>query len=76
MKVLFYYRKNIVFQKFILFKFVPNIGQKGATIWYVYKQPPPQKKTFWIIVYIYYFFQQPRDQDTYKLTIFILFFHF
>lgn len=74
--VLLQKKKILFFQKFILFKFVPNIGQKGAAIWYVYKKKP--QNTFWIIVYIYFFFffKQPRDQDTYKLTIFILFFHF
>lgn len=33
-------KKILFFQNLILFKFVPNIGQKGAAIWYVYKKTP------------------------------------
>lgn len=49
-------KKILFFQNLILFKFVPNIGQKGAAIWYVYKKNP--QNTFWIIVYIYLFFYE------------------
>lgn len=48
--VLLQKKKILFFQKFILFKFVPNNGQKGAAIWYVYKKKT--QNTFWIIVYI------------------------
>lgn len=47
-------KKILFFQNLILFKFVPNIGQKGAAIWYVYNKKP--QNTFWIIVYIYFFY--------------------
>lgn len=40
--VLLQKKKILFFQKFILFKFVPNIGQKGAAIWYVYKKKTTQ----------------------------------
>lgn len=55
--VLLQKKKILFFQKFILFKFVPNIGQIGAAIWYVYKKKQTQN-TFWIIVYIYLFFYE------------------
>lgn len=73
--VLLQKKKILFFQKFILFKFVPNISQKGAAIWYVYKKNPP-KYLLNNSVYLFFFMMQPRDQDTYKITIFILFFHF
>lgn len=54
--VLLQKKKILFFQKFILFKFVPNIGQKGAAIWYVYKEKTP-KYLLNNSVYLFFFYE-------------------
>lgn len=48
-------KKILFFQNLILFKFVPNIGQKGAAIWYVYKEKTP-KYLLNNSVYLFFFY--------------------
>lgn len=48
-------KKILFFQNLILFKFVPNIGQKGAAIWYVYKKKTP-KYLLNNNVYLFFFY--------------------
>lgn len=73
--VLLQKKKNCFFKSLFYLSLYQTLVKKGPQFGTCIKKKT--QNTFWIIVYIYFFFMmQPRDQDTYKITIFILFFHF